>query len=79
MFQGSYIQVILDIATTDPRCNLSFVKSDLENARKELAELQAAQHTLAGGQAGSCPNCSYHNTEIRCRSCGHTYTPAAKA
>lgn len=39
MFRGSYIQVILDIAKTDPRCKLSFVKSDIENAYKELAEL----------------------------------------
>ena len=40
MFNGSYIRVILDIAKTDPHCKLSFVKSDIENAYKELAKLQ---------------------------------------
>ncbi len=60
MFKGSYIQVILDIAETDPHCKLSFVKSDIENARKELAELQS-RPTQRGAdlfRAGViCPMC----------------------
>ena len=54
MFNGSYIQVILDIAATDPKCKLSFVKSDLDNARKELAELKAAQHSVQPDEVPEC-------------------------
>ena len=52
---------------------------DGKTANELRRTIAAVEHTLAGGQAGSCPNCRYHNIEIRCRSCGHTYTPAAKA
>lgn len=54
MFEGSYIQVILDIAETDPHCKLSFVKSDIENARKELAELQSRPTPRAGDVCHVC-------------------------
>lgn len=40
-FSGSYIEVILSIASTDKHCALSFVPSDLVNARKELIDLRA--------------------------------------
>ncbi len=63
---------------------LAFIESidgyeNSKSANELRRTIAAVEHTLAGGQAGSCPNCGYHNTEIRCRSCGHTYTPAAKA
>jgi hypothetical protein len=81
MFNGSYIQVILDIAETDPHCKLSFVKSDLENARKELAELQSRPTQRAAD--GACPNCGNVGRITRydieqCDKCGFP-SPAAKA
>ena len=64
MFEGSYIQVILDIAATDPHCKLSFVKSDIENARKELTELQSRPTQRAADARKACPHCSAGSHDV---------------
>lgn len=43
------------------------------------AQMQAVEHTLAHGQAGTCANCGYSAVYPICTKCGSAYPPAGKA
>lgn len=44
-----------------------------------LAQLEAVEHTLARGQAGTCANCGYSAVYPICTKCCSAYPPAGKA